>query len=164
MFVDPYSLYIGKEPFHFLFKYILSIFRASERVFAGCACAFYAACFILYMRQMRQYFQHLNLIKLIILIGAAVAIEFHWFFGLRFWTGAFVFMIFYVKYMVTKNKLYLLLTPVCLFFHVVLVIFVGCAFLAEIITPIIPANNTPNITAIIHKQFGLLHLFFASQQ
>ena len=133
MFVDPYTLYIGKEPFHFLFKYILSIFRASERVFAGCACAFYAACFILYMRQMRQYFQHLNLIKLIILIGAAVAIEFHWFFGLRFWTGAFVFMIFYVKYMVTKNKLYLLLTPVCLLFHVVLVIFVGCAFLAEII-------------------------------
>lgn len=133
MFVDPYTLYIGKEPFHFLFKYILSIFRASERVFAGCACAVYAACFILYMRQIRQYFQHLNLIKLIILIGAAVAIEFHWFFGLRFWTGAFVFMIFYVKYMVTKNKLYLLLTPVCLLFHVVLVIFVGCAFLAEII-------------------------------
>ena len=38
------------------------------------------------------------------------------------------------------------------------------AISAPIITPIIPANNTPNITAIIHKQFGLLHLFFASQQ
>lgn len=130
---DPYTLYIGQEPFHIVFKYILSIFRASERVFAGCACAIYATVFIFYIRQLRPYFNNLNLIRIIVLIGAVVAVEFHWFFGLRFWTGAFVFMIFYVRYTITKKKLYLFLTTTCLLFHVVLIIFVGCAFLAEVV-------------------------------
>lgn len=132
-YTDVYTLYIGQEPFHIIFKYILALFRASERVFSGCACAIYATCFIAYFRQFKPYFKHLNLIRIVVLFGAVVAVEFHWFFGLRFWTGAFVFMAFYVRYIVTRKKIYLILTSTCLLFHVVLIIFVGCAFLSEII-------------------------------
>ena len=132
-FSDVETLYIGQEPFHILFKYILSLFKAPERVFSGISCAIYSSCFIFYFRQFKSYYRPINLIQFIVLIGAVVTIEFHWFFGLRFWTGAFVFIAFYLKYITTRNRVYLLLTSTCLLFHVVLIIFVGCAVLSEFI-------------------------------
>lgn len=127
------TLYLGQEPFHILFKYLLSLFNVSARVFSGWACAVYATAFVFYMREFSPYFKNLNLIRIIVLVGAAVVVEFQWYFGLRFWTGAFVFMIFYLHYTITGKKLYLFLTPICLLFHVVLIVFVGCAFVSEVI-------------------------------
>ena len=42
----PYVLYLGKEPFHFIFKYIVSFFSTDSRFFAGVAAATYAFIFL----------------------------------------------------------------------------------------------------------------------
>ena len=121
MYSDYATLYIGQEPYHIIFKYLISEFQASERVFGGAACALYALSFILFIRQFKElYSQKMLTIQLLVFLTIVVIVEFFWYVGLRFWTGVFVFMIFYCRYILTGRKLFLALTLTCLLFHVAL--------------------------------------------
>ena len=91
-FFDRYSdfatLYLGKEPFHIVFKYILSRVELSSRVFCGCAAAIYATTFIYFIRQFKDFYtQKMGWLRTLVLLTLAVTVEFYWYFGLRFWTG-----------------------------------------------------------------------------
>ena len=57
MYTDFETLYIGQEPFHITFKYILSKFHATQRLFGGCACALYTTFVIFFIRQFRYIYQ-----------------------------------------------------------------------------------------------------------
>lgn len=135
-FFDRYSdfatLYLGKEPFHIVFKYILSRVELSSRVFCGCAAAIYATTFIYFIRQFKDFYtQKMGWLRTLVLLTLAVTVEFYWYFGLRFWTGGFVFMIFYCKYIITTQKKYLFLTLSALLFHFALFAVIAVAILAE---------------------------------
>ena len=131
MYTDFETLYIGQEPFHITFKYILSKFHATQRLFGGCACALYTTFVIFFIRQFRYIYQkHLDLCQTLLLLSIVVVVEFYWYFGMRFWSGCFVFMICYCQHVVTGRKLYLYLTPLCMLFHIALAIIVLVAFVS----------------------------------
>lgn len=137
-FVESYTdfetLYLGQEPFHFVFKYLLSRFNASQRVFSGCACAIYAIIVTFYLRQYQHiYLGRMDFSQLLLLFIMAVVIEYYWYFGLRFWNGAFIFMILYSKHVITGKKIYIFLTPLCLLFHVAMATVVVVAFASHLL-------------------------------
>ncbi|UKI44219.1 MAG: hypothetical protein L6U16_00720 [Porphyromonadaceae bacterium] len=80
-FFDRYSdfatLYLGKEPFHIVFKYILSRVELSSRVFCGCAAAIYATTFIYFIRQFKDFYtQKMGWLRTLVLLTLAVTVEF----------------------------------------------------------------------------------------
>lgn len=122
MFTDELTLFYGKEPFHVLFKYVLAYFHASDRVFAGTTCALYTTLFILFVRQLKPiYAKRMTAMQVCTFLLMVVSVEFYWYLGLRFWTGVFFMMMIYTKYLMTKNKLLLLLLPLGMLFHYVLI-------------------------------------------
>ncbi|MDO4510832.1 MAG: hypothetical protein Q4B68_03320 [Bacteroidales bacterium] len=132
MYSDLETLYLGQEPYHITFKYIMSLFKASQRVFSGFACAAYTTIFIYYLRQFRHIFIHkIDLCQVLVLLAMTVTVEFYWYFGMRFWAGCFVFMIFYCKHVVTGKNKFLFLTACCMLFHIALATLVVGAFMAH---------------------------------
>lgn len=119
LFSNPELKHLGTEPFHIIFKYIVFNINDSSRFFAGCAAALYATMFILYIRQYRQfYLQKLSTLQFLALCGMFFTVEYYWYLGLRYWTGAFFFMIFYSKYIFTNNRKYLYISFLSVLFHI----------------------------------------------
>lgn len=156
-FLDRYTdfatLYLGKEPFHIVFKYILSRVEVDSRVFSGCAAAVYSTVFIYFLRQFKSYYtQNMGAFRTLVFLVLAVVVEFYWYFGLRFWTGGFVFMIFYCKYVISGKKKYLCLTLTALLFHFALFAVIAVALLAEILKKYKPVLYLLVGVSFIYKQ------------
>ena len=117
--VDTETIHLGREPYPVLFKYIVGQISVSPNFFSACACSIYAMLFTYgVMGSIRDlYIQKKNLPALVILIGIIFIVEYNWFLGLRFWSGAFVFIAFYIRYVRTSNTKYLFLSFLCVCFH-----------------------------------------------
>lgn len=123
MFLDPFNLFYGQEPYHIVFKYVMAKFGATDRGFSACAAAVYTITFIFFFRQLKPFYNnHLNGIQLVVLLLMVVSIDFYWYLGLRFWTGTFFLMIFYTNYVITGNKVMLFFLPLGALFHYVLIL------------------------------------------
>ncbi len=152
-YTDFNTLYLGKEPFHIVFKYILSRVEANSRVFCGSAAAIYATTFIYFIRQFKGFYtQKIGLLRTLVFLILAVTVEFYWYFGLRFWTGAFVFMIFYCRYIITSQKKYLFLTLTALLFHFALFAVIVVVLIAELLYKFQPALYILVMVSFIYKQ------------
>ncbi len=152
-YTDFATLYLGKEPFHIVFKFILSRFEANSRVFCGSAAAIYATTFIFFIRQFKNFYtQKIGILRTLVFLILAVTVEFYWYFGLRFWTGAFVFMIFYCRYIITSQKKYLFLTITALLFHFALFAVVLVVIAAELLYKFQPALYVLVAISFIYKQ------------
>lgn len=119
MYTNPTVLYQGQEPYHILLKWILSRFDVSQRVFSGTACSLYTIFVLTFIRQYKSfYLEHISSLNVLVLANIVVIVEFYWYFGIRFWTAAFVFMIFYSRYIITGKKKFLALSATAMLFHV----------------------------------------------
>ena len=140
--LDDFRVFIaGFDAYHVTFKYVLSRFDASMHLFGGMAAAIYALFFVLFMRQFKQFYSgRMPLLCTILFITIAMLVEFYWYQGLRFWTGAFCFMTFYMKYINTHKMRYLFLSSLAILFHVNLsVLFLGAIanYLLEFTKPLV---------------------------
>lgn len=119
---------LGSDLYHIAFKFILSRFTTSTQVFGGCACAVYAALFVFFIRQFKEFYKgSLSVPCTMLFVCTAVVIEYYRYQGLRFATGAFYFLAFYMKYVKTRNWRYLLLGSLCPLFHFSLITLPACA-------------------------------------
>lgn len=110
---------VGYEPYHILLKYLISKIDFSSRFFAGCAAAIYAVIFVCYIRQFKKFYIYkLNPIQFLSLCGIVFTVEYYWYLGVRYWSGAFFFLIFYMKYVFTYKRKYLFIACFSIFFHV----------------------------------------------
>lgn len=115
---DPECLYLGEEPYHFIFKWFVGLFSTSSRFFAGCAAAVYASVFLFFINQYKQFFNNkLRITQLLVFLGIIFTVEYYWYLGLRYWTGAFFFLAFYSKYVLTQKRKYIFISCLCILFH-----------------------------------------------
>lgn len=110
---------MGKDIYHVFFKLIMSRISYSPRIFGGAACAVYAAFFIFFFRQLKVFYNNykLTILNALLMLTITFIIEYYWFLGLRFRTGVFYFAAFYLKYINTNKKIYLLALLVTPLFH-----------------------------------------------
>ena len=128
------TLGIGKEPYPVLFKYIVGLISDSPNFFSACACLAYSTLFILFINRFRDLFtKKINILAFLAFLGIVFTVEFYWFLGFRYWSGAFVFSIFYIQYIRTEEKKYLYLTLLCNLFHFAHFTLCLAAFANEII-------------------------------
>ena len=124
----PYVLYLGKEPFHFIFKYIVSFFSTDSRFFAGVAAATYAFIFLSFFNRLRPfYLQKMSQYQVLALCGIVFCVEYFLYLGLRYWNGAFFFLCFYLQYVLTNKNKYLFFSFGAILFHFVHIFPVLCA-------------------------------------
>ncbi len=117
---DPRIFLMGGEYFHVIFKLLISRFTSSMQVFGACACGVYATAFLFFFRQFSQFYKKpMSLLNGILLLCVVFVVEFYWYQGLRFWTGVFVFMGFYMKFVNTRRWKYLVFSCSCAFFHMI---------------------------------------------
>lgn len=117
---DPRVFLMGSEYYHVIFKILVSRFTSSMQVFGACACGVYAAAFLFFFRQLSQFYKgKMSLLNGILLLCVVFVVEFYWYQGLRFWTGVFVFMGFYMKFINTRRWMYLIFSCSCAFFHLI---------------------------------------------
>ncbi len=117
---DPRIYLMGSEYYHIIFKILISRFTSSMQVFGACACGVYAASFLFFFRQFSRFYKgHMSLLNGILMLCVVFVVEFYWYQGLRFWTGVFVFMGFYMKYENTKSWKFLIFSCSCVFFHMI---------------------------------------------
>ena len=110
--------YLGSDYYHIIVKFIVSRFTDSRQIFGAVASGLYATAFIFFFRQFKVFYKEKNtLLSTMLLLCVCTVVEFFWYQGFRFWTGAYVFMGFYLKYLNTKNRIYAFLTLVSVFFH-----------------------------------------------
>lgn len=116
---DPKTTALGKEPYPVLFKYLLGHISTSPNLFSACACAIYTALFVFgIVKPLRPLFiQRMSLPAWLLFLGVIFVIEYYWFLGFRFWSGAFVFTGFYLRYINTGKIKYLWLSSLCTCFH-----------------------------------------------
>lgn len=115
---DPECTYLGSEPYHFIFKWFVGLFSTSSRFFAGCAAAVYASVFLFFLNQYKQFVNNkLQATQLLVLLGIIFTVEYYWYLGLRYWTGAFFFLAFYSKYIFTHKRKYIFISCLCVLFH-----------------------------------------------
>lgn len=109
---------IGKEPYHIALKYIIGCVSENSHFFAGCAAAAYAIVFVSFLRQFRQFYTKRQLrIQFLVLCCIVFTVEYYWYLGFRYWTGAFFFLSFFVKYVNTRRWKYLLISFCAILFH-----------------------------------------------
>ena len=140
--LNDFRVYIaGFDAYHIVFKYVLSRFDASMQIFGGMAAAIYSIFFVWFMRQFKQFYSgKMPALCTMLFIMMAMFVEFYWYQGLRFWTGAFYFMAIYMKYVNTSKIRYLLLSSLAILFHVNLsVLFLGgiANYLLEYAKPVV---------------------------
>lgn len=115
---NPNIYLIGTEPYHIIFKYAVSKISTDSHFFAGCAAAIYAIMFLFFFKQYQQFYKRkLVAIQFLALCGMIFTVEFYWYFGLRYWTGAFFFLGFYSKYILSGKKKYLYFSFLACLFH-----------------------------------------------
>lgn len=114
----PSTIHLGKEFYPVLFKYTLGCISNSANLFSACACAIYACVFSGVLYSIREYYiLKMTPLQWAAFLGVIFTVEYNWFLGFRFWTGAFVFLIFFLKYMKTYQLKYLLLAATACLFH-----------------------------------------------
>lgn len=116
---DPETIYIGKEPYPVLFKYIIGNISTNPHFFSACACTAYASLFVYgILGSIRDLFiQKMSLPAWIFFFGIIFTVEYFWFLGFRYWSGIFVFTAFYIRFIRTCEKKYLYLSFLCICFH-----------------------------------------------
>lgn len=122
--------WIGKEPWHKLFKLSIVYISTSREFFSGCAAAVYATFFLFFINQYRRfYLQPMGKMQMLVLLTMALTVEFYWYYGLRYWNGGFFFCAFYSKFILSEKKKYLVLSSFSLLFHFGLLNIVAAAFI-----------------------------------
>lgn len=116
---SPSTIHLGKEPYPVLFKYILGKISANPNLFSACACTIYTIVFIYGVLGAIKdlYINKMTLPAWVALGGIIFTVEYNWFLGFRYWTGIFVFIAFYIRYIRTNKKKYLYLSFLCICFH-----------------------------------------------
>ena len=116
---DIETQHIGKEPYPVLFKYIVGQISTTPNFFSACACTIYAILFSYgVLGSIRDlYILKKTLLAWILFIGIIFVVEYNWFLGFRYWSGVFFFVSFYIRYVRTSRKKYLLLSFLCACFH-----------------------------------------------
>lgn len=118
LYADAETLYYGKELYPILFKFIVGKISVRPEFFSAVACTLYASAFMFFMSAfLKDYIKPMTILQYILLAALFAIVEYYWFLGLRYWTGFFVFMGFYVRYLKNKNRKYLIFSLSCLFFH-----------------------------------------------
>lgn len=124
----------GREPYPVLFKYLVGKVSSSPNLFSACACTIYAALFCGMLSSIRDlYIQKMDWLATLTFLGIIFSIEFYWFLGLRYWSGAFVFVLFYIRYVRTGRKKYLYLSFLCILFHFAHVVLCLAVLLNELL-------------------------------
>jgi hypothetical protein len=120
---DPRTFLIGHDLYHFVLKFILSRFDVSEQVFGAFAASLYALSFLFFFRQLKTFYNSkLSMVSGLLLLCVVFVVEYYWYQGLRFWTGIFFFLGFYMKYLNTNKIKFLLLSFISPLFHYTLTI------------------------------------------
>ncbi len=115
---NPLVFVHGHDYFHVLVKFIVSRFTESHNVFGGVFCAIHAGFLVFFLRQLKQfYLTKTTKTSVLILITVCVVFEFYWYSTLRFNTATFFFAAFYLKWVMHKNPLYLVLAAMAPLFH-----------------------------------------------
>lgn len=124
----------GKEPWHKLFKIIVAQFSMSPKFFAGTAAAVYASFFILFFRQLKQFYkENLGPMQILVLCALVLTVEFFWYSGLRYWNGAFFFCAFYMRYLTLNENKYLYISCLSILFHFALISVIVAALLNHVL-------------------------------
>jgi len=63
------------------------------------------------------YMQKMSIPAWLLFLGVIFTVEYYWFLGFRFWSGAFVFTGFYLRYLNSGAVKYLWLSALCICFH-----------------------------------------------
>lgn len=131
IFADERIYLMGQDIYHVLFKLVVSRISLSSQFFGGMACAMYAAFFIFFFRQLSVFYKNnkLTILTALLLLTITFIVEFYWYQGLRFRTGLFYFAAVYLKYVNTKNRLYLLALLISPLFHFTLIMLVATVIL-----------------------------------
>lgn len=128
------TLQFGREPYHILFKYFILKISDNPNFFSACACFVYTLLFIygvlgfvrkVYANKFPGYLWPVFFLILFI-------VEFYKFSGVRFWPGFFVFLSFYLRYLSTDSKKYLILSFSSIAFHFSLIVFCMLALINEL--------------------------------
>ena len=115
---NPLVFGIGHDYYHILMKYLISRFTNSKIIFAGINALIYAAIFINFFREFRYYYKNFMPVMCgILLLCVIFTVQFYWYGGVRFWFGAFFFAGFYLRYLNTEKRRYLLISFLCVLFH-----------------------------------------------
>lgn len=61
--------------------------------------------------------QKMSIPAWLLFLGVIFTVEYYWFLGFRFWSGAFVFTGFYLRYLNSGAVKYLWLSALCICFH-----------------------------------------------
>ncbi len=131
---DPDTAFYGGELFPVLFKYIIGKIDSSLEFFSGSACMSYALCFIIMLLSIKDLWRKpMNILTALSFLGIVFTVEFYWFQGLRYWLGAFIFFTFYIKYIRSQERKYLLLTGLSLCFHFSYVALIILAIAVEVL-------------------------------
>lgn len=118
----PEALGNALDYYHIVLKFIISRFTESREVFAGVNCAIYSAMFLFFFNQFKIFYKKFVPISCgLLLLCVVFTVEFYWYQGVRFWVGVFYFAGFFLKYINTGKKRFLLFSVGCIFFHYTLV-------------------------------------------
>lgn len=119
---NPAALGNGLDFYHITIKYIISRFTDSKEIFAGVVSAIYSMMFLFFFNQFKRFYKGFLPVSCgILLLCVIFVVEFYWYQGVRFWLGAYCFAGFYLKYLNTDKKKYLLFSISCIYFHYTLI-------------------------------------------
>lgn len=119
---SPGALGNSLDYYHIVMKYLISRVTQSREIFAAINCTLYSAMFLFFFNQFREFYKKFLPVSCgILLLCVVFTVEFYWYQGIRFWIGVFYFAGFYLKFINTGKKRYLLFSALCVFFHYTLV-------------------------------------------
>lgn len=151
------TLHFGREPYHILFKYFILKISDNPNFFSACACFVYTLLFVYgVLGELKTYYTNkfpgylYPIFFLIIFI-----VEFYKFTGVRFWPGFFVFLSFYLRYLRTNSKKYLILSFSCIAFHFSLVVFCLLALINEVLNKSYKIQYITIVFSFLVKYLGL---------
>jgi hypothetical protein len=125
----------GHDYYHVILKYLISRVSASKNFFGGVVCASHVAFFIFFFRQLKQFYEKtISYTAVLALLVVSLVFEFHWYSTIRFNAAVFFFCGFYLKYLNTKNPIYLIisfLSPLLHYSFVMLDLAVGLDLLLK---------------------------------
>ncbi len=128
---DLNTIRLGKEVYPVLFKYTVGLISDSQNLFSACACTVYSSFFVfgILIPLYPLYKQNMSIPSWLLFLGVIFSVEFYWFLGFRFWSGAFVFIGFYLRYINSGESKYLWLSALCTCFHYSLLTLFAVAFI-----------------------------------
>ncbi|MBR5638862.1 MAG: hypothetical protein IKW83_03765 [Muribaculaceae bacterium] len=119
---NPYALMAGKDYYHVLLKFLISRVSDSREFFCAVNCTLYSAMFLFFFNQFKIFYKNFLPVSCgILLLCVVFTVEFSWYQGVRFWIGVFYFAAFYLRFINTGKKRFLILSAGCVFFHYTLV-------------------------------------------